>query len=85
MGKCWRNRTHFYNLGKLQTMARETIRAVIFYTLLIIFTVLLWAAVLFLPKTGQVIYNCTIAEISPDFPLEAREGCRKLRAEAYKK
>ena len=37
-----------------------------------------------LPKKGDVIvYNCTISEISPDFPLEAKEQCRRLRAENY--
>jgi hypothetical protein len=27
---------------------------------------------------GQV-YDCTIAEISPDFPIEVKEECRRLR------
>lgn len=26
-------------------------------------------------------YDCSIAEISPDYPIEVKEGCRKLRAE----
>jgi hypothetical protein len=30
------------------------------------------------PKT-EVRYNCDLAEISPDFPLEVKQGCRKLR------
>jgi len=35
-----------------------------------------------LPKKGDVIrYDCSISEISPDFPLEVKEQCRKLRAE----
>jgi hypothetical protein len=35
-----------------------------------------------LPKKGDVIvYNCTISEISPDYPIEVKEQCRKLRAE----
>jgi hypothetical protein len=25
------------------------------------------------------VYDCTIAEISPDFPIEVREECRRLR------
>jgi hypothetical protein len=25
-------------------------------------------------------YDCSIAEISPDFPIEAREECRRLRS-----
>lgn len=27
-----------------------------------------------------VRYNCDIAEISPDIPLEVKEQCRKLRS-----
>jgi hypothetical protein len=30
-------------------------------------------------KSGTVVYNCQLAEISPDFPIKAKEGCRKLR------
>ena len=29
----------------------------------------------------QARYNCEIAEISPDFPIEARQKCRELRNE----
>jgi hypothetical protein len=37
-----------------------------------------------LPKKGDVItYNCSISEISPDYPIEVKEQCRKLRAENY--
>lgn len=35
------------------------------------------------PVTGRV-YNCSLAEISPDFPPEVRNECRKLRSEAHK-
>jgi len=28
-----------------------------------------------------VKYDCSIAEISPDYPIAVKEGCRKLRAE----
>ena len=28
-----------------------------------------------------VKYDCSIAEISPDYPVEVKEGCRRLRAE----
>jgi len=39
-------------------------------------------AFLFMPKKGDVVvYNCSIAEISPDYPIEVKEKCRKLRAE----
>lgn len=28
-----------------------------------------------------VKYDCSISEISPDYPIAVKEGCRKLRAE----
>ena len=28
-----------------------------------------------------VRYDCSISEISPDYPPQVKEGCRKLRAE----
>ena len=31
-------------------------------------------------KGRTITYDCSIAEISPDFPPEVREQCRKLRA-----
>lgn len=38
----------------------------------------------FMPKKGDVIaYDCSISEISPDYPIEVKEQCRKLRAEKY--
>lgn len=33
--------------------------------------------------TGRV-YDCSLAEISPDFPIEVKNECRKLRSEANK-
>jgi hypothetical protein len=39
-------------------------------------------AIVFMPKKGDVVrYDCSIAEISPDYPIEVKEKCRKLRAE----
>ena len=35
----------------------------------------------YLPRHGVVVYNCSIAEISPDIPLKVKEECRKLRME----
>jgi hypothetical protein len=34
------------------------------------------------PKV-EVRYDCSIAEISPDYPIEVKEGCRKLRAKYF--
>jgi hypothetical protein len=40
--------------------------------------------ILYAPRKGDVVvYNCSLAEISPDIPLEVKEKCRKLRAEKF--
>ena len=35
----------------------------------------------FLPRHGTVVYNCSIAEISPDIPVAVKQECRKKRME----
>jgi len=32
-------------------------------------------------KNKTVVYDCRMSEISPDFPPEVRQECRKLRLE----
>ena len=53
---------------------------------LLLLTVVIIVAIVFMisyaPRKGDVVvYNCSLAEISPDIPLEVKEKCRKLRAE----
>ena len=31
------------------------------------------------------VYNCELSEISPDYPIEVKDECRKLRLEEYQK
>jgi len=33
----------------------------------------------YLPTPRERVYNCSIAEISPDIPIKVKEECRKLR------
>jgi hypothetical protein len=43
------------------------------------FIILFWVVVLMsIPKHGTVVYDCRLAEISPDYPIEVKEKCRKL-------
>ena len=44
-------------------------------TLYILFTV---------PMHGTRVYDCRLAEISPDYPLEVKQECRKLNAKEIK-
>ncbi len=49
--------------------------------------VVLVGSIIFLlatPPQRVKVYDCSIAEISPDYPLEVKEECRKLRAENFK-
>lgn len=32
-------------------------------------------------QQGVKKYDCTISEISPDYPVQVKEACRRLRAE----
>ena len=33
----------------------------------------------FIRRHGTIVYDCRMAEISPDFPIEVRNECRKLQ------
>ncbi len=33
---------------------------------------------------GTRVYDCRYSEISPDYPIEVKEECRKLRYEQWK-
>ncbi len=33
--------------------------------------------------SGHKIYDCSLSEISPDYPIEVKQECRKLRYEQY--
>ena len=48
-------------------------------TLLAIFAVfMLVVAIYYSPKHGTKVYDCSIAEISLDYPEDVKQECRKL-------
>lgn len=52
--------------------------------LVIVFTLIAFAILYFaLPHPTAKVYDCSISEISPDYPLEVKEECRKLRAKNF--
>lgn len=60
------------------TPKRETIEIII---IIAGFLVAIPIVFLSLPRKGDIIrYDCSLAEISPDYPLEVKEQCRKLRS-----
>lgn len=34
---------------------------------------------------GVRVYDCSMSEISPDYPVEVKQECRRLRLEEYQK
>jgi len=35
------------------------------------------------PPERSRVYDCSISEISPDYPMEVKEQCRQLRAKNF--
>ena len=61
----------------------QYIKGFLFYTI-IVGGFLFWFFVLvnyMSEQHGIVKYDCSLAEISPDFPLQVKEDCRKLQGE----
>jgi len=47
----------------------------------ITFLVGIWFVVISsMPKHGVVVYDCGLAEISPDYPIEVKQKCREARS-----
>lgn len=40
---------------------------------------------LVLEAPSSRVYDCSLAEISPDYPVEVKNECRRLRIEEYNK
>ena len=60
---------------KRQTIALTIVVFAFFIAIPIVF--------LSLPRKGDIIrYDCSLAEISPDFPTEVKEQCRKLKSKS---
>ena len=64
------------NWPDAETYLNSTPEEVIVVLFVILALPLAW---MFAPrKHGVIVYNCSIAEISPDYPVEVKEQCRKL-------
>jgi hypothetical protein len=53
-----------------------------FYVVIVLSVALITFAVWYNYSHPHLVvkYDCSIAEISPDYPIAVKEGCRKLRA-----
>ncbi len=53
--------------------------------LLILFVIFVMAWSDFGSQDRVRVYNCDMSEINPDFPIEVKEECRKLRLEEWRR
>ena len=59
-------------------MSNNSITPPIWVVVAIVFIVMFWVLIFSLmPTHGVVKYDCRMAEISPDFPVEVKNECRK--------
>jgi len=63
-------------------MSSSSKREIIRITALIILSITLFLVAVYLASNGPKykVYDCSLSEISPDFPPEVREECRRKRA-----
>lgn len=53
----------------------------VIYFFVFVFIALFWGGVIYLAQVdpqSEIRYNCSIAEISPDFTIEMKAKCREL-------
>lgn len=61
-------------------MERKTVRAWLEGTAVFLLLIGFGLYFVFEERPRTVRYDCSISEISPDYPIEVKEACRKIRA-----
>jgi hypothetical protein len=69
-------------MNSLKPSMKPSLSDVLSLIALTIFTIILVAYIVYHygHQSHGIIYDCRLAEISPDFPSEVRNECRKLRS-----
>jgi hypothetical protein len=57
-------------------------RTALIVLLLVAVTILIFSSH---SKNRVKVYDCSLSEISPDYPIEVKEECRKIRYEEWKR
>jgi hypothetical protein len=69
-------------MNNLKLSTKPSLSDVLSILSLTIFTIILVAYIVYNygHQSHGIMYDCRLAEISPDFPPEVRNECRKLRS-----
>lgn len=55
-------------------------------TLIVVFLIAITILIVSSHSKNKVkVYDCSLSEISPDYPIEVKEECRKVRYEEWKR
>lgn len=49
--------------------------------IILAFIAIAWIIWLITPREQYRVYDCSLAEFHPDYPLAVREECRRIRSE----
>lgn len=66
----------------MQDTTKRTYLEIAFAVIVVIGSILF---IVLTPSPKGKVYDCSLSEISPDYPVEVRNECRKIRAENFSK
>jgi hypothetical protein len=69
-------------MNSLKPSTKQSLSNLAHIILLVVLVVIMWGGMFLIvknfPQEGKE-YNCGLAEISPDYPIEVKNACRKFR------
>jgi hypothetical protein len=69
-------------MNSLKPSTKQSLSNITYITIFAVLVVIMWGGMFLIvknfPQHGKE-YNCGLAEISPDYPVEVKNACRKLR------
>ena len=68
------------HMNSLKHYMKPSLSDIIQYFSLVVFAIFLVVYIVRNYGHHTVVYDCRLAEISPDFPPDVRDECRKLRS-----
>jgi len=69
-------------MSSLKPSTKQSLSNITYITIFAILVVIMWGGMFLIVKNfpqESKVYDCSLAEISPDYPVEVKIGCRKLR------
>lgn len=65
--------------NSLNNFMKQSLSDFLNIVLILILTIVMWGGMYYIVSTLPQKYDCSIAENSPDIPLDTKDKCRKIR------